>query len=295
MFQFMNYPIYVVHSLHRQQAIDSISNDAGRAMQRAKDSALEGVRKLDFGRVQRQLGQYFEQSALHDATYDWTLMEDITPKYSGEIKAYESEVRHLLININGTTIGQTLLKYIQNSPTKPKVWIVPANLKVPRAITYGYNFEGEGIRIHINPKSFGADAEDTLFHELVHAKRYAWNEYYRNNFESSKLNSDFYSSSEEFIANQLENVYHATRGFSDTYSVYSGATMKKKEMYDYLAENWELTVALKFFLDNDSFVKEVAGYKRAEYNPFRDFEEILKASHVDTNFVKSQWKKGPPA
>jgi NleD-like pathogen effector protein (putative zinc metallopeptidase) len=293
MFQFMNYPIHVVYSLHRQQAVDPIANEASRDMLRARESAVEGLRKLDLGRLQRQVGQYFEKSALYDATHDWSLMEDITPKYSGEIKAYEDQVRRLLGNINGTTIGQTLLRYIQNSPGKSKVWIVPANWTVPKAITYGYNFEGEGIRIHINPKSFGAEAEDTLFHELVHAKRYAWNEYYRNTFDSAEINGDFSSSSEEFLATQLENVYHSTRGFSDSYSGYNGGSKKKKEMYSYLAENVDLTIALKYFLDNDAFVKEVAEYKRAEYNPFRDFEQIRKAAGIDPGFMKSYWKKGP--
>ncbi|MGH9820604.1 MAG: M91 family zinc metallopeptidase, partial [Pyrinomonadaceae bacterium] len=261
-------------------------------MARARESAFEGIRKLDIGRAQRQFARFNEQSALYDATNDWTLMEDIAPKYSGEIKMYENQVRNMLGKIHGTTIGQTLLRYIQNSPTRSKVWIVPANWARPTAITYGYSFEGEGIRVHINPKSFGVDAEDTLFHELVHAKRYAWNEYYRNTFTDPEVKSDFYDSSEEFLANELENLYHATRGFSDTYSVYSGAKKKKKEMYSYLASKTELPLALKFFLENDAFVKEVAGYKHPEYNSFRDFDQIMTEAGLDRSYTLLGWKKG---
>ncbi|MEP6847974.1 MAG: M91 family zinc metallopeptidase [Acidobacteriota bacterium] len=290
MFQFSNYPIYVVYSLHRQQAVDPIARQYGREMKQAGDSAVAGVKARDFDRFQRQIAVYREKRALIYATSDWELIEDIGSKYTGEIRDYENRIRHILTTISHTSVGQMLLRHISHSPSNSKIWIVPATWTNLLAKTEQMmDEEGGGIRIRINPAPLGADAEETLFHELVHAKRYAWNQFHHHSFEGKEINSDFNGSSEEFIATQLENVYHASRGFSDKYSAYLGSSLRKDAMYQYIAENYELTQALKYFLDNDLLVKEAASLKQPEYNPFRDIAAIQKAAHIGDEYMKTQW------
>ena len=85
---------------------------------------------------------------------------------------------------------------------------------------------------------------------------------------------EFNHNSEEFIAEQLANVYHSSRGDSDFYGAYRGPDKRKKEMYQYLVEDGELVMALKFFLKTEPLAKFAANLKQPDYNPFRDYNEI---------------------
>jgi len=162
-----------------------------------------------------------------------------------------------------------------------KVWIIPADWDKTIAVTEPPKTEaqGGGIGIFFNPKAFrkvtvsphatADEVEDTLFHELVHAMRFSQNRFFRK----SMTNRDF-GNSEEFIATQFENVYHSSRRKSDLYGSYYGEYKRKKEMYQYLIEDAELVMALKFFLQTESLAKMVAHLQQPDYNPFRDFNEI---------------------
>ena len=291
MFQFRAFPIYVVYSLNRQKAVEPLWGEYSRNEQRARRSAAEGLRSLDLDRFLRQASVAFQNERQIYATWDWQLIEDLDSKYAGEIRRYEDSVRGILTNIAATRVGSILLKTLQRNPTNAKIWIIPANWDNPTAKTLQYSeVEGGGIRIHFNPTAFGHDAEPTLVHELVHAKRYAWNEFSSNKFDDRGVNEEFRSSSEEFIATQVENIYIASRKLSNKYSSYYGPPRDKREMYRFFSERPDLPIAVKYFLDKDKMVKEMAGLKNPEYNPFRDLDQIRRAAGIDPQFMRSMWK-----
>ncbi|HYJ92743.1 MAG TPA: hypothetical protein VEV84_15640, partial [Pyrinomonadaceae bacterium] len=120
--------------------------------------------------------------------------------------------------------------------------------------------------------------EDTLFHELVHAMRMSAQRFARKPLE----NTDF-GNSEEFIATQLENVYHSIRRESALYSTYNGAYLTQNDMYIYLIADPQLVSALKFFLNTEPLAQNAATFRSAAYNPFRDFKEIeTKCLHLNS-------------
>jgi hypothetical protein len=291
MFQFGAYPIYVIYSLNRQKAVEPLWNTYSGNEQRARKSAAEGLRTLDMGRVIRQLSVAAENEKLIYATWDWQLIEDIDSKYAHEIRAYENAIRRILTNIAATRVGTILLNTIRANPTQAKIWIIPANWTDPTAKTLQYTeAQGGGIRIQFNPTAFGRDAEPTLVHELVHAKRYAWNEFNSQPFEDREVNQEFRSSSEEFVATQVENIYIASRKLSAKYNSYYGAPRDKRAMYAFFAERPDFPIALKYFLERDQMVKQMAGLKNPEYNPFRDLEQIRKAAGIQPHLMRSMWK-----
>jgi len=291
MFQFRNYPIYVLYSLNRQKAVEPLWTRYYSEEKRAKASAVEGLMKFDIDRFLRQVSVAGEKERLVYATWDWQLIEDLDSKYSHEIRMYEQKIRTLLTNIAATRVGAILLNTIQKNTTNAKVWIIPANWDGPTAKTLQYtSLEGGGIRIHFNPTAFGADAEPTLVHELVHAKRFAWNEFNSQKFDDKGVNGEFRSSSEEFVATQVENIYIASRKLSSKYSSYYGPQRNKRAMYQFFAERPDLAIAVKYFLDKDRMIKEMSHLKNPEYNPFRDVEQIRKAAGIDPHFMNSFWK-----
>lgn len=50
--------------------------------------------------------------------------------------------------------------------------------------------------------------------------------------------------------------------------------MRKEEMYQYLVEDAELVMALKFFLKTEILAQTAAQLQQPNYNPFRDFDKI---------------------
>lgn len=291
MFQFGGYPIYVVYSLNRQKAVEPIWRQHSREMARARASAVEGLKALNTDRFRRQAFLAAQSERMIYATWDWQLVEDLESKYSTEIRAYEQRIRQLLLNISATRVGSILLRSIHQNPTNAKIWIIPANWTGPLAKTQIYSeLEGGGIRIHFDPVPFGRDAEATLCHELVHAKRYAYNQYNPQGFMDKDVNQEFHKSSEEFLATQVENIHIASRRLSGKYHSYYGPPRTKLEMYQYFSERPDLPIALKYFIDTDPMIKEMAGLKNPEYNPFRDLEKLRIAAGISPEFMRSDWK-----
>ncbi|HYJ90418.1 MAG TPA: M91 family zinc metallopeptidase, partial [Pyrinomonadaceae bacterium] len=243
-------------------------------------SFLKGDREA----VIRALDHADEKDALIDAAIEWQLMEDLEPKYKKEIKDYETTIERTLNRISVDPFGRMLLSQINPSA---KVWIIPADWTKPTATTECVTErQGGGIRIHFNPKAFkritispratANEVEDTLFHELVHAMRMSAQRFARKPLE----NTDF-GNSEEFIATQLENVYHSIRRESALYSTYNGAYLTQNDMYIYLIADPQLVSALKFFLDTEPLAQNAATFRGPAYNPFRDFKEIeTKCLHL---------------
>jgi len=291
MFQFGNFPIYVVYSLNRQKTVAPLWNQYSGQEQRAKKSAFEGLKKLDIDRFLRQLSVAAQNEKMIYATWDWQLVEDLDSKYAHEIRIYEQGIRTLLTNISATRVGSILLKTIQKNPTNAKIWIIPADWTNILAKTQQYSeIEGGGIRIHFNPTVFGRDAEATLVHELVHAKRYAWNEFNSQKFDDTQVNEEFRSSSEEFVATQVENIHVSSRKLSTQFNSYYGPPRDKRAMYKFFSERPDLVIAIKYFIDRDPMIKEMVGLKNPEYNPFRDLEQLRKAAGIDPQFMNSFWK-----
>lgn len=291
MFQFGAFPIYVVYSRNRQKRVEPLWDQYYKDEKQAKRSAAEGLWKLEIDRFMRQLSMAAEKERMIYATWDWQLVEDIDSLYGKEIREYEQKIRELLANITATRVGAILLKAIHTNPTNAKIWIIPANWDGPTAKTIQYSdVEGGGIRIHFNPKAFGRDAEATLVHELVHAKRYAWNEFNSQKFGDKDVNDEFRSSSEEFLATQVENIHVSSRKLSRKYNSYWGPSRDKKEMYAFFAERPDFPIAIKYFIDRDPMIRQMAKLGNPEYNPFRDVEQLRKAAGIDPHLMKSFWK-----
>src|SRR5688500_7584002 len=100
MIRFQNYPVYILYSLHRQQAVQRLSNEYERTRSRAQDSAVVGLKNLDLGRFLRQMEVYADNDRLVEAAKQWQLIEDLDWKYKKEINEYENEIKRLLTTIS---------------------------------------------------------------------------------------------------------------------------------------------------------------------------------------------------
>src|SRR5690606_32007836 len=148
----------------------------------------------------------------------------------------------------------------------------PANWSDRLAKTRQYSeIEGGGIRIPFNPSAWGRAAEQTLVHELVHAKRFAHGQYNAKAFRLNDPCKEFVNS-EEFLATQIENIQVASRKISTKYDSYHGPDRDKRAMYKFFSEYADFPRGIKHFIDTDPMVKEMAGQKNPDYNPFRDLD-----------------------
>lgn len=275
MFQFNNFPVYVIYSRHRQQSVGPLWNRYYNEMDYTR-------RNLFRGNILRNINKIAENNRLIEAVQEWEIIEDLRPKYDGEINNYENEIRKLLTTISTIKIGQLILNSLNKGV---KTWILPfPNDGIYNAITWlASESEGGGVRIRFNPKDFNNayvsegvsyDARDeTLLHELVHASRYS-----NGKFGHKPLISKDFLTSEEFLATQLENIYFSSRRRQKFYSLYRGGYGTKDEVYKILTEDAELIMLLKHFLQTEPLAKQAATLITPHYNPFRDFKELEKNS-----------------
>jgi len=282
MFQFSKFPIYVVYSKNWQKNLrrlwDSYSTDVWLARRSVSDNLL----KMKISNLIRDSKRVHDGKRLILALREFELEEDIKPKYASEILAYENEIRQLLILISSTRIGQLLLNSLNQ---RSKIWIIPSLGPSHLAMTHpALSSEYDGIRIFFNPDGFHntfvsptatADArEEVLFHELVHASRFSNARFLPKPF----TNESNFHNSEEFLAEQLANVYHSTRQKSKIYGLYNGGYASKDEAYKMFIENAEYIMALKYLLQTEPLVRQVAALKTPDYNPFRDYQKLEKES-----------------
>ena len=283
MLQFQNFPIYIVYSLHRQQAVDPLWKDYSIAKDAALNRAHDHLARQEFPKVKRDLEIAGEKDRNIDAVFQWQLVDDLDGKYKDEIAAYQNTINRVLTTISRTSIGKQMLGMIGAGQ---KVYIIPQDYEGPAKTQTFTEEQGGGIRIAFSPQQFsnvfvgpgstGSAVEDTLFHELVHAMRYSNNRYFPRNLSSW----DFNFNSEEFVAEQFANVYHSSRGTSDFFSTYRGSFLRKKEMYEYLEASVEFVRAIKFYLDTEPLAKFAAMLKQPAYNPFRDYKELEDKSYL---------------
>lgn len=202
---------------------------------------------------------------------------DMMLDYSQASIQYEDRVCRVLAQVRTSTIGSLVMSSIN---PKVKVWVVPYDSSDRAANACGANTFGTvkvqgGDHVLISfspedwhPKGCTLDTADTvLFHELVHAYRYSWLGYHGVN---NKVLKD-YSTTEEFLATHMHNIYRSLRGelwFHRTHSIPKFTHLDG--MRNYFDTDQEARYALNFYLDTDTVTKQVANWKGPDFNPFRD-------------------------
>lgn len=203
---------------------------------------------------------------------------------------YETRIRALLGYIKANQVGRCLLQILTTGGTLP-IWIVPydseqvesmgaGNANVTwapevyvgtRAVRLAYSFEF--FTYASWGKMPGSRADEVLFHELVHAYRYANPSIKARNLAALPG----YDDHEEFLAHQLANVYRSVQGarkFNLDYKTKRVTTAAECEQA--LRSSTPLMNALALFLANDPLTKAVAKIKTL-YNPFADFARLSRS------------------
>jgi hypothetical protein len=242
MIKFRSYPICIVYSKHRQE--------------RADDESY----------------WYFVRGDKH--MYEWmgtvgkelvAIEDDYESAYQGEVHAYERAVEQALTKICNTVVGRCLLNML--NPNE-KIWIIPDPALHYKAMTGPATVKGRGgIRLRINPEDWTGDFDSTLVHELTHALRFSRNRYYNKPI----TNNDDYSASEEFLADQVANVYRSSLGLKQLYGTYLRAV--DGTIYSNFIENAILVMAIKHCLDTEELARRIAQFPllNPEFNPFKDY------------------------
>jgi hypothetical protein len=279
MIQFKPYPIYVLYSLNRQKAVEPLWKRYYSEQKVAEKRAVENLFQGEIKRFLRDMQIVTEKDSMVNEAIRWQLEEDISPKYDAEIKAYEQTIVSLLKKILKTQIGKMVFGRLGGSQ---KIWIIPANWTTPKATTQKWEDEqGGGIRISFNPGAFNSidispgkstdESDETLFHEMVHAMRMS-----QGTYGGQVITTNYFVNSEEFIATQIENIYHSavTANPRAVFSTYNGPYKTKKEMYDFFVEHPELVMALKHFIETEDVARQAALMSTPDFNPFRDYKKI---------------------
>ena len=258
--KFGAYPIVVNYNLHTRLRYQHDEDDFHRA------GRYEDERQLDI-----------KVNTSSDSTIENNL-------YRQELNEYEQTVCNFLQKIEGNAVGRMVLGLINKKTT---VWIVPESDEEIKAsfsaqtgpLKYVPQKDGSIARgvgsgdtvIHFHPKL----GDDALLHELVHAYRYSHNKfspldvYYQTKFNSYTITS------EEVLAHQIENIYMSQAKRPLTLDYKSTATAEKKEIYDFLLDNYFLLQALKYFLRHEYLAMLAAHtFTTTDYNPFRDYAAL---------------------
>jgi Effector protein len=198
---------------------------------------------------------------------------------------YEKRVSALLSFIRANHVGRCLLQLLRAKGTL-RIWIIPYDSDMVEMMGEGNanvtwapeKYAGaKAVRMAYSPEFFtyaswgrrpGSRADEVLFHEMVHAYRYA------NPSIKKRIYIELpgYTDHEEFIAHQLSNVYRSTRGahkFNLDYKKKALATADECEKA--LRSSRKLTDAMALFLDTDPLAKAVANLHTL-YNPFATFQ-----------------------
>jgi hypothetical protein len=239
-----------------------------------------------------QAGRYEEERQLDikvNTSSDSTLENHL---YKQELNEYEQTVCNCLRAIEGNPVGRMVLGLINKETT---VWIVPTSdeeLKKCSCAQTGplnYDIQTDGsyargagagdTTILFHPKL----GDDTLLHELVHAYRYSYNKFHPLNVDYRTAYASYTVRSEEVLAHQIENIYMSQAKRPLTLDYFSQVPAEKKEIYDFLADNYFLLQTLKYFLRHEYLTMLAAHtFASTDYNPFRDYaaleEEYLKGA-----------------
>lgn len=216
----------------------------------------------------------------------WDYIADPSP----EAAHYEGRVKGLLSYIRSNTLGRCVLDILRAEGSRP-IWIVPydsedirwfgdGNAKVgmvpdsyinKHAVRLAYSFDMFTYATEWG-KEPGSRADEVLFHELVHAYRFA-NRSVHVRYSPALPG---YDDHEEFLAHQMSNVYRSmwgARKFLIDYKKKALGTAAQCEAA--LRSSKPLMDVLASFLGNDPLSKRVAKMKTL-YNPFADFERLKR-------------------
>ncbi len=229
---------------------------------------------------------------------DWStdakrLAWEITPALplTQAARDYEYHVFQLLRLISSTRVGNLLLNLISldASNSKRKYWIVPfyrrSDGDLCNCMAYTRPGFGSGVVVHYDPEGETAiterwfSADDVLFHEMVHAFRIG-----RIGFQNQKRTvMNEYTTAEEFLALHMQNVYLANRGASRFYrSVKRPESVSKGTAYAYFADDAEVLMAFRYFVEKEPLARMVATWKHPvdSFNPWRD-QPTLERIYLD--------------
>jgi hypothetical protein len=133
---------------------------------------------------------------------------------------------------------------------KTTVWIVPksdeelerSSCALTGPLKYDIQKDGSFARgagsgdtsILLHPKL----GDDTLRHELVHAYLYSYNKFHPLSVDYRTEYASYTVRSEEVLAHQIENIYMSQAKRPLTLDYISQAPAEKKEIYDFLADNY---------------------------------------------------------
>jgi hypothetical protein len=229
-------------------------------------------------------GRYEEERQLDikvNTSSDSTIENNL---YKQELNEYEQTVCNCLRKIEGNPVGRMMLGLINKKTT---VWIIPKSdqeltqctCALTGPLKYDIQKDGSVARgagsgdtvILFHPKL----GDDTLLHELVHAYRYSYNKFDPLNVDYRTERASFTVRSEEVLAHQIENIYMSQAKRPLTLDYMSQAPAEKKEIYDFLSDNYFLLQTLKYFLRHEYLAMLAAHtFTTTDYNPFRDYAAL---------------------
>jgi hypothetical protein len=269
--KFLDYPIVINYSLHTQLRANSEMLRLHQTRQYEKEKQL-----------------VIKSYTTSDSTIENNLWKQ-------EVERYESTVYQCLQTIVGNPVGKQVLGLVNKQTT---VWIVPKsdtdlkacncaqtgplNYEIPSDGSYARGVGSGDTVITFRPEL----GDDTLFHELVHAYRYSYNKFKPIKFNVSTERLRATQSIEEFFAHQMENIYLSCRNRPLHLDYKWDWVALKKEIYDFLASNTEMLMAIKSLLRHEYLAMLAAHSFTIPYNPFRDYKELeaecLKDSDMKT-------------
>ncbi|HEX2890780.1 hypothetical protein [Vineibacter terrae] len=217
---------------------------------------------------------------------DWLLRRSNRLDFVNDPRApaqrYEEDIRALIeAHLLRTEIGKTLFGML---PKDLRIWIIPydsmaqTSFGACNAITSQMSSRlSDGVRILYSPETWaysacgrlpGYRADETLFHEMVHACRLARFGFEGNNHEPLRDNKDH----EEFLAVQMSNVYRSEGNAKTFNHAYMTSKLGTQAEVERTLSAPDFVKAIEGFLD-DPFVAAVAKINTA-FNPFRDIARL---------------------
>jgi hypothetical protein len=225
------------------------------------------------------------------------------PRPTSVTRRYEEQVYNAMVLIDLNQLGSLLLDSLNDAE---KYWIVPLDY-MDRQICSNcaaFTFPGTpkqrgGERIYFNPSDFHQglpmrySSDDVLFHELVHAYRDGEIGYSKTN--SKNLNKAMlpdYTTMEEFLALQMQNIYLACRGGTSFYHSYLRPhSVSKEEAYKVFENDPRVLGVFRYFIENEPLAEQVTRLAQPDdsFNPWRDLDDLEKSylkKHPHKRLVK---------
>lgn len=274
MHKFRHYPIFINYNIFTEE-------ERGQALMArtarfyGSAAGLKYVKEMEEARIK------------YGDAYDWEAesrkilvdredkrRDEIQPEaWSHEGMRYEIEVLRALETILTVPIGKLLLSLMT---PREKIWILKDQGGPGVASTTPGIMRkdlGGGVRVYYDPmglRDYREDSytpDDVLFHELVHAYRYARLDTKGANHTPLRD----YESAEEFIATQMQNVYLSQRGKMKFYLSHNDTSLVTKEKaYNNIASDPKAMKALDDYLRSERLASIVATWTAPYFNPWRD-------------------------